>query len=213
MTYWADEDYDAPLDIGSQSWEHTESGHSRSGINELSAVVGPKHNFETVKPLKLISKIIQISCPPEGIVLDAFAGSGTTGHAILSINHEAGTNRRFILIEQSRSARNDNYARTLADRLRRVITGDSYIGRREPIPGGFTFKTSTNQIDRTAVLAMQREEMADLVLMSHWDIQTRKGPMLTTLVHKAYKYLVAKDVANNGYFLYGMVQILEHRSL
>ena len=63
------------------------------------------------------------------------------------------------------------------------------------------FKTSTSQIDRAAVLAMQREEMTDLVLMSHWDVQTRKGPLLTTLVHKGYKYLVAKDILQNGYFL------------
>lgn len=202
MTYWSDEDYDTPLVIDSQSWDHSESGHSQTGINELSAIVGPKHDFETVKPLKLISKIIQIWCPPEGIVLDPFAGSGTTGHAVLQLNYETDTNRQFILVEQSRSAKNDNYARTLlAERLRRVVTGEWYSGAQDPLGGGFTFKTSTNQIDRTAVLAMQREEMTDLVLMSHWDIQTRKGPMLTTLVYKNYRYLVAKDTANNGYFL------------
>ena len=202
MTYWADEDYETPLDLGSQSWDHSESGHSQSGVNELAAIVGPKHSFETVKPLKLVRKILQIWCPSEGIVLDPFAGSGTTGHAVLALNDETGANRRFILIEQSRSARNDNYARTLlADRLRRVIAGDWHSGRRDPIFGGYTFKTSTNQIDRMAVLTMQREEMADLVLMSHWDIQTRKGPMLTTLVHKGFKYLVARDNADNGYFL------------
>ncbi len=201
-TYWADEEYDMPLVLDSQSWEHTESGHSQSGIKELAAIVGPKHAFETVKPLKLISKIIQIWCPPSGIVLDPFAGSGTTGHAVLNLNAETDATRRFILIEQSRSARNDNYARTLlADRLRRVITGDWQTGPQTPVPGGFTFKTSTSQIDRAAVLAMQREEMADLVLMSHWDVQTRKGPLLTTLVHKGCKYLVAKDIAQNGYFL------------
>jgi len=202
MTYWADEDYDTPLVLDSQSWNHTESGHSQTGINELSAIVGPKHAFETVKPLKLISKIIQIWCPPSGIVLDPFAGSGTTGHAVLSLNSETGAERRFILVEQSRSARNDNYARTLlADRLRRVITGDWFAGKQEPLPGGFAFKTSTKRIDRAAVLAMQREEMADLVLMSHWDVQTRKGPLLTSLIHQNYKYLVAKDIAQNGYFL------------
>ena len=39
MTYWADEDYETPIDIESQSWDHTESGHSQTGINELDAVV------------------------------------------------------------------------------------------------------------------------------------------------------------------------------
>lgn len=202
MTYWADEDYDTPLSLGSQSWDHEESGHSQAGIKELSAIVGPKHNFQTVKPLKLISKLIHIWCPPSGIVLDPFAGSGTTGHAVLALNDEAGTSRRFILIEQSRPEKGDPYARTLtAERLKRVITGAWHMVERQPLLGGFTFKTSTTQVDRNAVLAMQREEMVDLILMSHWDARSRKGPLLTTLVHKGYKYLVAKDAARNGYFL------------
>lgn len=201
-TYWADEDYEFPLMLGSQSWEHAESGHSQTGINELSAIVGPKHNFETVKPLRLFTKIIQLWCPPNGIVLDPFAGSGTTGHAVLLLNDEYSASRRFILVEQSRPEKGDPYARTLlAERLRRVITGGWYVGQQQPLSGGFTFKTSTTQVDRNAVLAMQREEMVDLILMSHWDVKTRKGPQLTTLVHKGYRYLVAKDVSQNGYFL------------
>lgn len=202
MTYWADEEYAPPLVLGCQSWNHAESGHSQAGLNELSAIVGPKHNFDTAKPLKLFSKLIQLWCPPSGIILDPFAGSGTTGHAILSLNQETGTSRRFILIEQSRPDRGDAYARTLTtERLRRVLSGSWYIGQQPPVPGGFTFKISTKQIDRKAVLAMQREEMVDLILMSHWDARNRKGLMLTTLVHKGYRYLAAKDVAENGYFL------------
>jgi len=202
MTYWSDEEYETPFVLDSQSWEHAESGHSQAGINELAAIVGPKHNFETVKPLKLFSKIIQLWCPPSGIVLDPFAGSGTTGHAVLQLNEDAEASRRFILIEQSRPERGDAYARTLlAERLRRVITGKWAVGEQASLPGGFTFKYSTTKVDRDAVLAMQREEMVDLILMSHWETATRKGPMLTTLVHKGYQYLVAKDVADRGYFL------------
>jgi adenine-specific DNA-methyltransferase len=84
MTYWADEDYETPFYLGSQSWDHEESGHSQAGTNELNAIIGRGHNFETVKPLKLIQKIIQLWCPPNGIVMDPFAGSGTTGHAVLA---------------------------------------------------------------------------------------------------------------------------------
>ncbi|MDB4950454.1 MAG: methylase domain protein [Gemmatimonadetes bacterium] len=201
-TYWADEEYETPLVLGAQSWGYEESGHSQSGVNELSAIIGPKHGFETVKPLRLITKIIQIWCPPSGIVLDPFAGSGTTGHAVLHLNDETGAERRFILIEQSRPEKGDPYARTLtAERVRRVAVGDWYTGPRAPLGGGFTFKTSTTQIDRRAVLAMQREEMCDLILLSHWDARNRKGPLLTTLTHKDYRYLVAKDASNQGYYL------------
>jgi len=121
---------------------------------------------------------------------------------VLNLNDETDASRRFILIEQSRPEKGDPYARTLtAERLRRVITGDWAGKKRPPVSGGFTFKTSTTQVDRNAVLAMQREEMVDLVLMSHWDAPTRKGPLLTTLVHKGYRYLVAKDITDHGYFL------------
>ncbi|WZB74806.1 DNA methyltransferase [Achromobacter insuavis] len=90
MTYWADEDYDIPLEIGTQSWDHEESGHSQTGVTELDAVVGKGHNFKTVKPLRLMSKIVQLWCKPDGIVLDPFAGSGTTGHAVLELNKVKG---------------------------------------------------------------------------------------------------------------------------
>ncbi|MFD2274769.1 DNA methyltransferase [Undibacterium arcticum] len=140
MTYWASEDYDAPLQIDSQSWAHEESGHSQTGINELDAVVGKGHDFKTVKPLRLIKKIIQLWCRPDGIVLDPFAGSGTTGHAVVELNHESGANRRFILIEQGNTDKGDHYARSLtAERVRRAINGNWASGKRAGIPGGFRF--------------------------------------------------------------------------
>jgi adenine-specific DNA-methyltransferase len=46
-TYWADDDWASPLLLGAISWEHEESGHSQSGVNELTAIVGAGHNFQT----------------------------------------------------------------------------------------------------------------------------------------------------------------------
>lgn len=81
---------------------------------------------------------MQIWCRPEGIVLDPFAGTGTTAHAILDLNRETGANRRFILIEQGNTEKGDHYAKTLTvDRIRRAITGDWASGEREPLGGGF----------------------------------------------------------------------------
>jgi len=59
----------------------------------------------------LIKKIVQIWCRPDGIVLDPFAGSGTTAHAVLELNHETAASRRFILVEQGNTAKGDHYAR------------------------------------------------------------------------------------------------------
>jgi len=88
-TFWADDDYSTLL-LDAVSWEHEQSGTSDIGQRELNAIVGRGHGFETVKPLMLIKKLISIWSPPDGLVLDPFAGSGTTGHAVLALNAEAG---------------------------------------------------------------------------------------------------------------------------
>jgi len=208
LTYWADEEYAELLDFGSQSWDHEESGHSQTGINELNTIMGKGHNFDTVKPLKLFMKIIQLWCPPDGLILDPYAGSGTTGHAALQLNYEAGTNRRFILIEQGSPERGDKYARSLTqERLRRAITGErpdaqgNLRGIAEPTGGGFQFRMLTKKIDSKAVLSMQKDELIDVVITSHWDHDRRGANGLIRIEDAGYKYLVGRDEQNEGYFL------------
>ncbi len=204
MTYWANEDYDVPLDIGTQSWDHEESGHSQTGVTELDAVVGKGHNFKTVKPLRLMSKIVQLWCKPDGIVLDPFAGSGTTAHAVLELNKVSGASRRFILIEQGNDEKGDHYAKTLtADRVRRVVKGDWKSGQREPLGGGFQFiELKRQQVDAAAVNALQREEMIDLLLTSHWDKSDRAKTSLTRFVPEvSRRFLFATNARNEGFFL------------
>ncbi len=173
--------------------------------NPGSAVVGPNAQFETVKPLKLVSKIIQLWCPPGGIVLDPFAGSGTTGHAVLdlnAVNAEIDKPRRFLLIEQGRSDRGDPYARTLlAERLRRVISGDWAEGKHEPRKGGYRFTSLSKAVDAQGVLALEREEMIDLLLTSHWDQSERSSSYLRRLPAGAYTHLFAVSPRDEGYFL------------
>lgn len=173
MTFWADEEYETPVDLGSQSWEHTESGHSQSGINELNSIVGKGHKFDTVKPLKLIEKIIQIWCPPNGIVLDAFGGSGTVGQAVLNMNNIIeGSDRKFILIERGNGE--DRYCDKLtAERIRRVINGKWAIGQQKPLEGGFTYYESGGKITRKAIMEAVHEQLADIILQSAADVGDR----------------------------------------
>jgi adenine-specific DNA-methyltransferase len=208
LTYWADEDYDEVLEIGIQSWDHEESGHSQSGINELDAIVGKGHNFDTVKPLKLFKKVIQLWCPPNGLVLDPYAGSGTTGHAVLELNYRTGTNRRFYLIEQGSPEHGDKYARSLTrERVKRAITGERPDNKRnlcvlaEPLGSGFQFRMLTKKIDSKTVLAMRRDELIDVVITSHWENGKRGGGGLIRVEDGGYKYLVSKNEQNEGYFL------------
>jgi adenine-specific DNA-methyltransferase len=120
--------------------------------------------------------------------MDPFAGSGTTGHAVLEVNAAAGGDRRFVLIEQGRPSRRDTYARTLTTvRLRRAINGERVDkdGRvavaAEPLGGGFRFTRLTQRVDADAVLALEREEMIDLLLTSHWDHEDRAAAYLRRL--------------------------------
>lgn len=203
VTYWADDDIEDPDVLGSVSWDHEESGHSQTGVNELTAIVGKGHGFETVKPMSLITKLIQIWCPPTGTVLDPFAGSGTTGHAVLRLNHEQDATRRFILIEQGRPENGDSYAKTLTvDRLARVVSGDWASKKQPPLGGGFAFKSLAKQVDAATLLLMERDEMIDTVIASHSNSNRRRSTTLIPVTREEpYKYLVAKNADNEGIYL------------
>lgn len=208
LTYWADEEYDTPLEIGAQSWDHEESGHSQTGINELNAVVGKGHNFDTVKPLLLFKKIIQIWCRPNGLVLDPYAGSGTTAHAVLELNHDTEAQRRFILIEQGRPDTGDKYARTLTwERIKRAITGErpnrsgGLSKSATPLGGGFEFRQLTGRIDARAISHMKRDELIDVVITSHFDVGKRKTSSLIRIDENKYQYLIGRNEQGEGYFV------------
>jgi adenine-specific DNA-methyltransferase len=200
-TFWADDDFDI-LRLDSVSWEHEQSGTSDVGQKELNAVVGRGHGFETVKPLALFQKIITIWCPADGLVLDPFAGSGTTGHAVLDLNAQTGATRRFTVIEQGRPERGDGYARTLcADRLKRVVMGEWAVAGRDPLGSGFRFCTLDKKVDAAALLSMERDEMTDTVVASHFDATRRRGVGLCRFGPDEYRYLVAKNTEDEGFFL------------
>jgi|GEM_PF-262680 len=201
MTFWANEEYDTPLDIDNVSWGYQESGASRHGINELDAIVGQTHGFETVKPLKLIKKIIQLWCKPDGLILDPFAGSGTTGQAVLELNQEACATRRFILIEQGNTDKGDDYAKTLtAERLRRTITGNWASGMRKGVGGGFRYiQVLGKKVDANAVVALAREEMIDILTTSYWNMSERAKSFLTRT--ETGGHLFATNSQNEGFFL------------
>lgn len=200
-TFWVDED-DEPLEIDAVSWSSGESGRSREGVEELDRIVGPGHGFQTVKPLRLFQKIIQLWCPPSGIVLDPFAGSGTTAHAVLELNRSTPAQRRFLLIEQGRPEKGDSYARSLtARRVERVISGSWASGTRGGIEAGFRFTSLSKTVDADGVLALEREEMIDLLLTSHWDQSERSSSHLSRHAAGSYAHLFASSSRREGYFL------------
>ena len=90
----------------------------------LDEIVGQGHNFTTVKPLLNLFKIMQLWCPPSGWYSILMQGPGPRAMQCWTLIVEAGTDRRFILIEQGRPENGDKYARSLTwRRLHNVITG------------------------------------------------------------------------------------------
>ena len=92
--------------------------YTEDGLRDCKAIFGERA-FDYPKPVALIKSLMSEFTRPDSIVLDSFAGTGTTGQAILELNANDSGHRRAILIEKQ------DYADTItAERMRRVITGD-----------------------------------------------------------------------------------------
>jgi len=123
-------------------WFYEDVGHTQDAKKELVSIMSfldSESVFITPKPTRLIERVLQIASNPGDLVLDSFAGSGTTGHSVLKMNQAISeqSQRRFILVEME-----PNIARDItAERVRRVAEGytnaksESVVG----LGGGFRF--------------------------------------------------------------------------
>jgi adenine-specific DNA-methyltransferase len=92
-------------------WPHDQFGNNQAGNRELEELFGIKNVFSNPKPLELIMGILAVgNVQSEDLVLDFFAGSGTTGHAVMKKNSEDGGNRKFILINVAEEIPEDSAA-------------------------------------------------------------------------------------------------------
>ena len=109
--------------VPSTWWTFQEVGHNDEGQKETAELIGPKL-FTTPKPVRLVNRMLGIGADQEDLILDFFAGSGTTAHAVLDLNKQDGGNRKFILVQLPEPTDRTDYP-TIADitkeRVRRVI--------------------------------------------------------------------------------------------
>lgn len=78
-------------------------GTTSSAKDEIKNIFGKRDHFSTPKPIKLIKELIRACTNKNSIILDFFAGSGTTGHAVTELNLEDGGNRKFVLVSNNES--------------------------------------------------------------------------------------------------------------
>ena len=109
-------------------WPFSETGHTDEAKKEMLAIFDGKATFDTPKPHRLIEFVLKVAGSKDSLILDSFAGSGTTAHAVLNMNKADGGHRKFILVEMG------DYADSItAERVRRVIHG--YGEGKNAVPG------------------------------------------------------------------------------
>ena len=150
------------------------------GTLTLKSVFNGESVFDYPKSDFLIKRLIELGTDKDSIVLDSFAGSGTTAHAVLALNKEDGGNRKFILVEC------EDYADTItAERVRRIINGvenakDETL--RNGLGGSFTYCTLGEPIDEEGLLT--GEALPSYEALAHYIAYTATGNALESIAQR-----------------------------
>ena len=171
----------------------------RAAHKELVRIL-PDAQFEYPKDERVIRRIIEVVTSDNDIVLDSFAGSGTTAHAVLALNKQDGANRKFIIAEC------ENYAGNVtAERVRRVIEGvpkakDAAL--REGLGGSFTYCTLGEPLDAETML--NGTALPDWPTLAAWLLHTASGVSAgpAELAQQNEDGLFHSDGATDFYLLY-----------
>ena len=168
-----------------------------SGGIEFTQIM-PEKNFPNPKTYKFIKLLIESISNPNALILDSFAGSGTTAHAVLKANQEDGGNRKFILVEM------EDYANEVtAERMRRVIKGvlDAKNDTLEKgLDGSFTFCELGEAFDIDKILT--GESFPNYNVLAHYVFYTATGQSLDKEVTPAKNFLIGETDLFEVYLIY-----------
>ncbi|MCL2670601.1 MAG: site-specific DNA-methyltransferase [Clostridiales bacterium] len=170
-------------------WKADDVGTNDTAKREIVGIFDGEAVFTTPKPTTLIRRILQIATDRDSIILDSFAGSGTTAHAVLNMNKEGGK-RQFILVEMM------DYAESItAERVRRVIDGYSSV---EGTGGGFAYYElgealmyANGNLNENVDTAKIREYV--------WYMETKQPVQSINLTENPY---LLGEVGNAAYYFY-----------
>ena len=164
--------------------------NARSELKDLFPEL--EKTFETPKPRDLIKQIIKLSSGKGDFILDSFAGSGTTGDAILHLNKEDGGTRRFILIEME-----DHVAKDItAERIKRAIKKESYGEGFEFCELDKPLFNEEGKIDEECTFDQLAQYVYFTETQTNLDKKQIKGNFISSLNEIDY-YLIFKERGNN----------------
>ncbi len=176
-------------------WPYTEVGHTDEAKKQLLAIFNGMATFDTPKPTRLIERILQIAGDTETLILDSFAGSGTTAHAVLNMNKADGGHRKFVLVEMM------DYAESItAERVKRIILGYGEDNKAVPgTGGGFSF------YDLGEILLLPDGNLnenigVDRIREYVWYTETQKAMQSVAEPDNAYYLGISKDTAYYFYY-------------
>jgi DNA modification methylase len=186
----------------------------RRGTNEIKQIFPEKKRaFDFPKPSILIEELISFVTSGDDIVLDSFAGSGTTGHAVLNLNKADKGNRRFILVELEEKIAKE----ITAERLKRVING--YPESRFPkgTGQGFEYLDLNGELfDKNGLINKKAgyEDLAPYVYFSethdYLDPSVIEAPYLGIHGSRHY-FLFYKGKSNSVFNAEGLAEVIRHK--
>ena len=165
---------------------------NKDAADQMFDIFGDKKHFSTPKPIHLIKSLISLASNSNSLILDSFAGSGTTGHAVIELNREDGGNRKFILVELEEKIAKE----VTAERLKRVVNGytsnkqNGNNNQVEGLGGGFRYcKLSSPLFDQFGNVreGVKFKELARHIFFSENGVPLSEKAKLNTPLIGTYK--------------------------
>jgi len=185
-------------------WLRNEVGDNQEARQILKAIFNESNApFDTPKPPRLMERIIRLCTNENDIILDSFAGSASTAHAVLNLNKQDGGNRKFILVEM------EDYAQSItAERVKRVMNG---YGDKEGTGGSFDYYELGEPLfldDGNLNETIEIEKIRNYI----WYSETSFPPPLEGLGEVAFLG-VCNDTAYYFHYLKNEITTLNHEFL
>lgn len=207
-------------------WSHEQFGHNQGANDILTGLFGIKNVFSNPKPIELLTGIIHVSTTTSDVtILDYFAGSGTTAHAVINLNREDGGKRKYILVEQG-----EYFDTVLKPRVQKVVYSKDWkdgkpiadkesgslngVSQMVKVLKLESYEDTLNnlQLRRFADLlsgSLQESVQQDYLLHYMLDLESRDSLLSTDVFKKPFDYRLNIATDSAGESVAGGVDLVE----